>query len=156
MGLFHVHEPRSIMKTYLCHFSGFKIHPGHGKVYVRQDSKVFRFINAKSEKLFKNKKNPRKIDWTTVYRRMHKKGLVEDTKRKRQRKVAKAPRAIVGLTTEQLFAKRNQSDEARKAAREAVKAAKAKKAVASKKDKKSRKQQPRQEKAAAKVQSRGR
>ena len=82
---------------------------------------VFRFINAKSEKLFKNKKNPRKIDWTTVYRRMHKKGLVEDTKRKRQRKVAKAPRAIVGLTTEQLFAKRNQSDEARKAAREAVK-----------------------------------
>merc|ERR1712000_627975 len=143
MGLFHVHEPRSIMKTYLCHFSGFKIHPGHGKVYVRQDSKVFRFINAKSEKLFMNKK-----------------GLVEDTKRKRQRKVAKAPRAIVGLTTEQLFAKRNQSDEARKAAREAVKAAKAKKAVASKKDKKkdkkSRKQQPRQEKAAAKVQSRGR
>merc|ERR1711976_1082648 len=99
MGLFHVHEPRSIMKTYLCHFS-----------------------------VFKNKKNPRKIDWTTVYRRMHKKGLVEDTKRKRQRKVAKAPRAIVGLTTEQLFAKRNQSDEARKAAREAVKAAKAKKA----------------------------
>jgi hypothetical protein len=29
------------MKTEICSFSGFKIYPGKGKLYVRGDSKVF-------------------------------------------------------------------------------------------------------------------
>jgi len=48
-----------------------------GKLYVRGDSKVFRFQNGKSESLFLQRKNPRKISWTTLYRRMHKKGITE-------------------------------------------------------------------------------
>jgi ribosomal protein L24E len=34
---------------------------------------VFRFSTSKSSSLFLQRKNPRKIAWTVVYRRMHKK-----------------------------------------------------------------------------------
>jgi ribosomal protein L24E len=48
-----------------------------GKIYVRGDSKVFRFFNGKSESLFLQRKNPRRIAWTILFRRMHKKGISE-------------------------------------------------------------------------------
>ena len=48
-----------------------------GKLYIRGDSKIFRFQNGKSESLFLQRKNPRKIAWTVLYRRMHKKGITE-------------------------------------------------------------------------------
>ena len=99
------------MKVELCNFSGQKIYPSKGKLYVRGDSKVrpydremdrgvqshiisplqvFRFIGSKSESLFLQRKNPRKISWTVVYRRMHKKGLAEEVAKKRSRKNVKA------------------------------------------------------------------
>ncbi len=48
-----------------------------GKLYVRGDSKIFRFQNGKTESLFLQRKNPRRIAWTTLYRRQHKKGITE-------------------------------------------------------------------------------
>ena len=51
--------------------------PVQGKLYVRGDSKVFRFQNGKSESLFLQRKNPRLIAWTTLYRRQHRKGISE-------------------------------------------------------------------------------
>jgi large subunit ribosomal protein L24e len=48
-----------------------------GKLFVRGDSKIFRFQNGKSESLFLQRKNPRKISWTVLYRRQHKKGISE-------------------------------------------------------------------------------
>lgn len=48
-----------------------------GKLYVRGDSKVFRFQNGKSESLFLQRKNPRRIAWTVLYRRQHRKGITE-------------------------------------------------------------------------------
>ena len=48
-----------------------------GKLYVRGDSKVFRFQNGKTESLFLQRKNPRRIAWTVLYRRMHRKGISE-------------------------------------------------------------------------------
>lgn len=77
-------------------------------------------LDGKSESQFLDKKNPRKIHWTQVYRRMHKKGIVEEIRKRRARKAVKAPRAIVGLAVDALNAKRNQTDDARKAAREAA------------------------------------
>jgi ribosomal protein L24E len=49
-----------------------------GKLYVRGDSKVFRFVSSKSASLFLQRKNPRRIAWTVLYRRMHKKGVTEE------------------------------------------------------------------------------
>jgi len=116
------------MKTEICSFSGYKIYPGHGKTYVRLDSRTFRFISAKSASLFLQRKNPRKIHWTVVFRRMHKKGISEEAAKKRSRKTVKHQRAIVGASLDQIKAKRNQRPEVREAQRQqALEAAKKKK-----------------------------
>jgi large subunit ribosomal protein L24e len=108
------------MKTEICSYSGYKIHPGHGKRFIRADSKQFIFITKKVESQFLDKKNPRKIAWTIVYRKMHKKGIVEETRKKRTRKQQKVTRAIVGASLEVINKKRNQKPEQRAAAREAA------------------------------------
>merc|ERR1712166_1010181 len=94
-----------VVKTEVCSYSGFRIYPGHGIKYVRGDSKSFLFINRKSKSYFHQKFNPRKIAWTLLYRRMHKKG---------------APKAVVGASLELIKQKRNQKPEVRAAAREAA------------------------------------
>merc|ERR1719503_301220 len=65
--------------------------------------------------------NPRKLAWTQLYRRMHKKGTLEESARKKARKVNKgATKAVVGASLELIKAKRNQKPEVRAAAREAA------------------------------------
>ncbi|KAL7412471.1 60S ribosomal protein L24, partial [Mrakia frigida] len=108
------------MKVEICSFSGFKIYPSRGRLYVRGDSKVFRFLNQKSESLFLQRKNPRKIAWTQVYRRMHKKGVTEEVAKKRSRKTTKHARGIVGADLASILAKRTQKPEVRTAARQAA------------------------------------
>merc|ERR1712008_381007 len=72
------------------------------------------FINRKSKSYFHQKFNPRKIAWTLLYRRMHKKGTLEDTQKKTKRKVSKgAPKAVVGASLELIKQKRNQKPEVR-------------------------------------------
>ena len=66
------------------------------------------------------KTHPRKVAWTSVYRRVNKKGLITTSKKKKVRKIQKPPRAIVGLSQDQLLAKRNQTKEVRQAARDAA------------------------------------
>ncbi|KXN67629.1 hypothetical protein CONCODRAFT_19470 [Conidiobolus coronatus NRRL 28638] len=105
-----------------------KIYPGHGIIFVRSDSRSFRFVDSKTKSLFLQRKNPRKIHWTILFRRMHKKGITEESIKKRTRKTVKAERAVVGASLEALAALRNQKPEVRAAARDtAIKAAKAKK-----------------------------
>ncbi|OBT55909.1 hypothetical protein VE04_03692 [Pseudogymnoascus sp. 24MN13] len=84
------------MRTYDDTFSGTKIYPGKGKIYVRGDSKIFRFQKGKSESLFLQRKNPRRIAWTVLFRRQHKKGISEEVAKKRSRRTVKSQRAIVG------------------------------------------------------------
>ncbi|EDV24562.1 60S ribosomal protein L24 [Trichoplax sp. H2] len=115
------------MKLELCNYSGYKIYPGHGKRYCRVDGKTFNFLNGKCEASHLMRRNPRKISWTVVYRRKHKKGKVEETSKKRTRRTTKFQRAIQGATLENIMAKRNQKPEVRKAQREqAIRAAKEK------------------------------
>ncbi|KAF3491372.1 60S ribosomal protein L24 [Arthroderma uncinatum] len=124
------------MRTYDDAFSGQKIYPGKGKLYVRGDSKVFRFQNGKSESLFLQRKNPRRIAWTILYRRQHKKGLSEEVAKKRTRRVVKHQRAIVGASLDVIKERRTMRPEARIAARQAaMKEAKEKKSVAESKKK---------------------
>jgi len=145
------------MRTELCQFSGFKIYPGHGKKYVRIDSKSFFFINAKNEKTFKRKVNPRKVQWTQIYRRVHKKGTTQEIQKKKTRRVVKVQRDIVGATMEQIRQKRAQKPEIRAASREAalreIKDRKQKKAAGAKKPavagKAVKQQQPKNVKKAA-------
>ncbi|KAF3008871.1 hypothetical protein E8E13_011017 [Curvularia kusanoi] len=119
-----------IMRTYDDSFSGQKIYPGKGKLYIRGDSKIFRFQNGKTESLFLQRKNPRKISWTTLYRRQHKKGISEEVAKKRTRRTVKQQRAIVGASLDVIKERRSQRPEARSAARAAaVKEGKEKKAA---------------------------
>ncbi|KAI1612259.1 60S ribosomal protein L24 [Exophiala viscosa] len=118
------------MRTYDDTFSGTKIYPGKGKLYVRGDSKIFRFQNGKTESLFLQRKNPRRIAWTILYRRMHKKGISEEVAKKRTRRTVKHQRAIVGASLDVIKERRSQRPEARAAARQAaIKDSKDKKAT---------------------------
>ncbi|KAF7560737.1 hypothetical protein G7046_g3398 [Stylonectria norvegica] len=119
------------MRTYEDSFSGAKIYPGKGKLYVRGDSKVFRFQNGKSESLFLQRKNPRRIAWTVLYRRKHRKGISEEVAKKRSRRTVKAQRAIVGASLDVIKERRTMRPEARTAARaQAIKDSKDKKQAA--------------------------
>merc|ERR1711874_701770 len=113
----------------ICQFSGLKIYPGHGKAYVRFDGKKILLINGKCETLLKNKKNPRKITWTILYRRKHKKGtMTEIDARKRSRRALKTQRGVAGQSWAEIQAKKNQNPALRKAEREkAINEAKRKK-----------------------------
>ncbi|KAK4136991.1 hypothetical protein BT67DRAFT_374219 [Trichocladium antarcticum] len=118
------------MRTYDDSFSGQRIYPGKGKLYVRGDSKVFRFQNGKSESLFLQRKNPRRIAWTVLYRRQHRKGISEEVAKKRTRRTVKAQRAIVGASLDVIKERRSMRPEARSAARAAaIKESKDKKAA---------------------------
>ncbi|KAF9177587.1 60S ribosomal protein L24, partial [Haplosporangium sp. Z 11] len=106
-----VHGPVLDWMIEICAFSGAKIYPGKGKIYVRVDSRSFRFVNGKAESLFLQRKNPRKISWTVLFRRMHKKGISEEVSKKRTRRTVKHQRAVVGASWEAIRAKRNQKPE---------------------------------------------
>ncbi|KAK1833183.1 60S ribosomal L24 [Podospora conica] len=119
------------MRTYDDSFSGQRIYPGKGKLFVRGDSKIFRFQNGKSESLFLQRKNPRRIAWTVLFRRQHRKGISEEVAKKRSRRTVKAQRAIVGASLDVIKERRSMRPEARTAARAAaIKESKDKKAEA--------------------------
>merc|ERR1711966_135783 len=111
---------RMVVKTEVCAFSGLKIYPGHGVTYVRADMKQFKFINSKCRRFFIQRRNPRKLNWTMLYRRMHKKGTVDEVSKRKNKKNVKVQRAIVGADIDAIKAKRNQNPEVRAAARDAA------------------------------------
>ncbi|KIM51623.1 hypothetical protein SCLCIDRAFT_1224318 [Scleroderma citrinum Foug A] len=123
------------MKLEIDSFSGYRIYPSKGKLFVRGDSKIFRFANSKNASLFLQRKNPRKIAWTQVYRRMHKKGITEEIAKKRSRRVVKHQRGIVGADLAAIAAKRNQTAAVRTQQRMAA----IQKAKTEKKDKETKK-----------------
>ncbi|CAR30418.1 60S ribosomal protein L24 [Lachancea thermotolerans] len=127
------------MKVEIDSFSGGKIYPGRGTLFVRGDSKIFRFQSSKSSSLFKQRKNPRRIAWTVLYRRHHKKGITEEVAKKRSRKTVKAQRAIVGASLEFIKERRSLKTEVRKAQREDKKKADKEKKKADKEKRKAEK-----------------
>ena len=62
-----------VLKTATCRFSGLRIYPGKGIIYVRVDGNQFLFMNQKCKSLFQQRKRPAKIAWTVTYRKQHKK-----------------------------------------------------------------------------------
>merc|ERR1712242_572567 len=115
----------SKMKIDLCNYSGYKVYPSRGITYIKADGKTFRFLDSRSKKAHRLKRNPRKVTWTVLYRRKHRKGVEEETSKKRTKRTHKFQRAIVGASLNEILAKRNQKPELRKAQRdEAIRAAK--------------------------------
>mmetsp|Transcript_14160 Transcript_14160/g.19997 ORF Transcript_14160/g.19997 Transcript_14160/m.19997 type:complete len:160 (+) Transcript_14160:34-513(+) len=109
-----------VVKTELCNFSGYRIYPGHGRRFIRGDSKPFWFVDSRSHNDFIHKCNPRKLSWTQLFRRLHKKGTLEEIQKRRARKTTKIQRPIEGADLAFIKAKRNQKPEVRQAAREAA------------------------------------
>ena len=62
-----------VLKTTICRFSGLRIYPGRGILYIRTDGQQYLFINQKCKSMFLQRKRPAKIAWTTTYRKQHKK-----------------------------------------------------------------------------------
>merc|ERR1712076_161966 len=102
----------SKMKIELCAYSGYKIYPCRGRTLIKSDGKVFKFLDNRCHKAHLLKRKPRK-------------GIEEETAKKRTKKTQKFQRAVVGATLQDIMAKRNQKPEVRKAQREqAIRAAK--------------------------------
>lgn len=82
-------------------------------------------MDKKCERSYLMKRNPRKVTWTVLYRRKHRKGIEEEATKKRTRRTQKFQRAIVGASLAEIMAKRNMKPEVRRAQREqAIKVAK--------------------------------
>merc|ERR1712117_196037 len=127
MGFFF-RSRASKMKIELCSYSGYKIYPSKGRTFVKADGKVFKFLDGRSQKAHFLKRNPRKVTWTVLYRRKHRKGIEEETTKRRTKRTHKFQRAIVGASLNEILAKKNQKEDLRKAMREeAARAVKEKK-----------------------------
>merc|ERR1719316_2322163 len=120
-----------VIKTELCHYTEYRIFPGHGQKFVAKDGKQSLFISSKADSLFHQRIKPVKLRWTQAWRRMNKKGKAEEAGTKRKRRAQKFQKAIVGMSLEDIKKKKAQKPELRQAAKEA--AAKEAKARMSKK-----------------------
>mmetsp|Transcript_32794 Transcript_32794/g.58131 ORF Transcript_32794/g.58131 Transcript_32794/m.58131 type:complete len:160 (+) Transcript_32794:60-539(+) len=124
-----------VIKTDLCQYTEYRIYPGHGQKYMARDGKISLFINKKVNSLFHQRIKPVKLRWTQAWRKMNKKGKVDETSKKRSRKVQKFQKAIVGMSLDDIKKKKGQKLElrqAREAAEKEAKARMAKKSAAAK------------------------
>lgn len=54
-----------------CSFTGKKIPPGKGIMYIQKDGRVLYFINGKAEKnMIKLNRKPRTTRWTETYKQV--------------------------------------------------------------------------------------
>eukprot|EP00401_Gymnodinium_catenatum_P070986 CAMPEP_0117508766 /NCGR_PEP_ID=MMETSP0784-20121206/27120_1 /TAXON_ID=39447 /ORGANISM="" /LENGTH=164 /DNA_ID=CAMNT_0005304335 /DNA_START=68 /DNA_END=562 /DNA_ORIENTATION=- len=109
-----------VIKTDLCQYTEYRIYPGHGQKFIAKDGKVNFFISAKVDSLFHQRIKPVKLRWTQAWRRMNKKGKVDEQAKKRTRKVQKFQKAIVGMSLDDIKKKKAQKPELRQAAKEAA------------------------------------
>eukprot|EP00440_Ansanella_granifera_P010223 gb/GFBE01011090.1/.p1 GENE.gb/GFBE01011090.1/~~gb/GFBE01011090.1/.p1 ORF type:complete len:158 (+),score=75.45 gb/GFBE01011090.1/:1-474(+) len=117
-----------VIKTDLCNYTEYRIFPGHGQKFIAKDAKVHFFISAKADALFHQRIKPVKLRWTQAWRRMNKKGKVEEGAKKKTRKAQKFQKAIVGMSLDDLKKKKAQKPELRQAREAAAKEAKARQA----------------------------
>ena len=92
-----------VIKYDTCSYSGYKIDPGHGLRFCEDNGKTHLYINKKNHRIYHNGKKPQKIRWNLKWRTAHKKGQVEEAKKKVQKqKKERQVKAIVGLSVEEI------------------------------------------------------
>ena len=110
-----------VLKTTICRFSGLRIYPGKGILFIRVDGQQYLFLNKKCKALFNTRLRPAKLAWTAAYRKQHKKDQVTEASRKKRRTTNKAAaRAIAGVSVEVINKKRQEKPEVRQASRDAA------------------------------------
>jgi large subunit ribosomal protein L24e len=109
-----------VIKTDLCAFSEYRIYPGNGMLFIRRDGKPVTLGSSKARGLLRQRKKPAKIVWTQAWRRQNKKGLSENSFKKRIRRTAKVQRAVMGASLDDIKKKAGQKTEFRSAQREAA------------------------------------
>jgi len=102
-----------VIKTDLCPYTEYRIYPGRGQRLIAKDGKAHYFISKKAARLFKQKIKPVKLRWTQAWRRMNKKGKVDESGKKRTRRAQKFQKAIVGMSLEDIKKKKAQKPELR-------------------------------------------
>jgi large subunit ribosomal protein L24e len=65
-----------VLKTATCRFSGLRIYPGKGILFIRVDSQQYLFLSKKCRCLYSQRLRPAKLAWTVMYRKAHKKDQV--------------------------------------------------------------------------------
>merc|ERR1712032_1622662 len=78
------------------------------------------FISSKADSLFHQRIKPVKLRWTQAWRRMNKKGKVDEGAKKRTRKAQKFQKAIVGMSLDDIKQKKAQRPQIRKEAQDAA------------------------------------
>ena len=84
------------MRTYKDTFSGERIYPDKGMLFVRRHSQIFRFRDCKIESLFLQRKNPAEI-----HRRLSIDGNMKNASRRNKlstRRTVKQRRGIIGAS----------------------------------------------------------
>lgn len=84
-------------KTEIDGFAGHQIHPGHGRIHIREDKHMMVFESRKTYRMWSRKRNPRKIAWTEHFRFDHKKSNTDKVENEGRAKRQKVHRGYAGV-----------------------------------------------------------